>query len=251
MRSVVFKFTLVVMMLLVSGLSSIIVGQKNSLFWDKPATIHRVQKTDRRPSHPHPAKETGRFLTLQWRLFERGNGNVQKEADPKQVLHNGDQVRLAITTNQDGYLYVIQRVNNGDGHFVFPEPRINNGLNTVKKDQEYVIPSFCPAKPDPNDCWWEMSPPTGRETFIVVFSRDEFDKLPSQAAESNGDYEYPVIKSELLKALIDSSRQEKREVTGRLTIPGKAPASFATRLQNTNIQDNEELIATIQLKHGD
>jgi len=28
-------------------------------------------------------------------------------------------------------------------------------------------------------------------------------------------------------------------------------ASFATRLQNINLEDNEELIGRIQLKHGD
>lgn len=253
MRSVVFKFTMVVASLIVSGVSATVVGQKkSSLFWDPPpATIHRVQKPDRRPSRPLPAKETGTFLTLQWRLLERGNGNVQKEADPAQIFHTGDQLKLAITTNQDGYLYVIQRLNSGDGNFVFPDPRINNGLNKVKKDQEYVVPSFCPSKQDPNDCWWEMAPPTGRETFIVVFSRDEFDKLPSHVSESDGDYEYPVMKRGLIEGLADSSRQTKKEVTGRLTIPGKAPARFATRLQNTNLKDNEELIATIQLRHAD
>ncbi len=253
MRSVVFNFTLVFTSLIVSGVSVTVVGQKkSSLFWDPPpATIHRVQKADRRPSHPLPAKETGTFLTLQWRLLERGNKNVQQEADPTQVFHTGDQVKLAITANQTGYLYVIQRMNSGDGNFVFPDPRINNGLNNVKKNQEYVVPSFCPRFPDPNDCWWEMTPPAGRENFIVVFSRDKFDKLPSHVAESDGDYEYPVIKSDLIEDLINASRQKVRKATGQLTIPGKAPARFATRLQNTNIEDNEELIATIQLKHAD
>jgi hypothetical protein len=253
MRSIVFRFGLVVTAIAVSGVSVAVVGQKkSSLFWDPaPTTIHRVQKADRRPSRPLPAKETGTLLTLQWRLLERGNGNVQKEADSNQVFHTGDQVRLAITTNQNGYLYVIQRLNNGDGNFVFPDPRINNGLNKVKKDQEYVVPSFCPGLPDPNDCWWRMEPPTGRENFIVVFSRDEFDKLPTHVAEQDGDYEYPIIKGGLLEQLISASRQKRKEVSGRLTIPGKAPARFATRLQNTNIDDNEELIATIQLRHAD
>jgi hypothetical protein len=253
MRSTVLKFMLVVTSLLVSGISVGVVGQKkSSLFWDPaPTTIHRVQKADRRPSHPLPVKETGTFLTLQWRLFERGDHNVQQEADPAKVFHTGDQVKLAITTNQNGYLYVIQRMNNGDGSFVFPDPRINSGLNKVTKNQEYVVPSFCPRLPDPNDCWWEMTPPAGRENFIVVFSRDEFDKLPSHVAEHDGDYEYPVIKGDLIDGLISASRQKKKETTGRLTIPGKAPARFATRLQNTNVEDNEELIATIQVRHAD
>jgi len=253
MRSAMLKRSLVVMSIIVSGISASVVGQKkSSLFWDPPpTTIHRVQKADRRPSRPLPAKQTGTFLTLQWRVLERGNGNVQKEADPNQVFHNGDYLKLAVTTNQNGYLYIIQRMNNGDGNFVFPDPRINNGRNNVTKNQEYVVPSFCPGKADPNDCWWQMAPPTGRENFIVVFSRDEFDKLPSHVTGTDDDYEYPVIKRDLIEELINASRQKVRKATGQLTIPGKTPARFATRLQNTNIQDNEELIATIQLRHAD
>lgn len=219
--------------------------------WDKVVTVKRVDKPDRKPSQPLPKTQRANLLTLQWRLLERGDKNVQQEADPSQVFHNEDQFKLAVTTNQSGYLYVIHRMNNGDGKLVFPDPRSNEGRNEVKKNQEYVVPSYCPTFPDPKDCWWEMAPPTGRENFIVVFSRDEFEKLPRRATVSNGAYEYPVIKRDLIEDLINTSRQKVREATGRLTIPGKRAARFATRLQNINLQDNEELIATIQLKHGD
>jgi hypothetical protein len=192
-----------------------------------------------------------KLLTLQWRVLKRGNGNVQQEADPRQVFHNEDQLKLAVTTNQGGYLYVIHRMNNGDGKLVFPDPRSNEGRNDVKKNQEYIVPSYCPTKPDPNDCWWEMAPPTGRENFIVVFSRVVFEKLPRRVTMNNGEYEYPIIKRDLIEDLINTSRQKIRKAAGRLTIPGKPAARFATRLQNINLKDNEELIATIQLKHGD
>jgi Domain of unknown function (DUF4384) len=235
-----------------SVLYSRVAAQKQGApLWYSVVTVNRVKKTDRKPAQSAPKVQKAALLTLQWRLLERGNGNVKEEADPARVLHTGDQVKLAITTNQNGYLYVIQRMNSGDGNFVFPDPRINGGLNKVKKDQEYIVPSFCPSFPDPNDCWWEMRPPAGRENFIVVFSRDEFDKLPGHAAANNGDYEYTTIKRDLIEDLINSSRQKVKEATGRLTIPGKGAARFATRLQNINIQDNEELIATIQLRHAD
>jgi hypothetical protein len=225
--------------------------KQGKVLWYPVATVNRVNKPDRPVTRPRPKTQKAALLTLQWRLFKRGNGNLQEEADPAQVFHNEDQLKLAVTINQNGYLYVIHQMNNGDGRLVFPDPRSNDGRNEVQKDKEYVVPSYCPAFPDPNDCWWEMAPPTGRENFIVVFSRDEFEKLPRRVALSNGDYEYPTIRQDLLAELINSSRQEKKEVTGRLTIPGKPVARFATRLQNTNVKDNEELIGRIQLKHGD
>ena len=85
----------------------------------------------------------------------------------------------------------------------------------------------------------------------MVFSRDEFEKLPRRVTVNNGEYEYPTIERDMIEDLINTSRQKVKEATGRLTIPGKRAARFATRLQNINLQDNEELIATIQLKHGE
>ena len=221
--------------------------------WYSVVTVKRVDKPNRKRTHPVPktGKQRAALLTLQWRLLERGNGNVQQDADPSQVFHNEDEFKLAVTTNQDGYLYVIHRTNNGDGKLVFPDPRSNGGRNEVKKNQEYIVPSYCPSFLDPNDCWWKMQPPTGRENFIVVFSRDEYDKLPHQVTANSGDYEYPLIKRDLIEDLINTSRQKVKEATGRLTIPGKQAARFATRLQNINLEDNEELIGRIQLKHGD
>lgn len=218
--------------------------------WYAEVTVDRVKKPDRPTVHPLPKTQPAALLTLQWRVLKRGDNNVQLEADANQVFRTGDRLKLAVTTNQKGYLYVIHRMNNGDGKLVFPDPRSNNGLNEVKKNQEYVIPSFCPGFPD-NLCWWQMDPPTGRENFIVVFSRDPYEKLPRRVTADNGDYEYPVIQHDLIEHLTNTSKQEVKEVTGRLTIPGKPPARFATRLQNINLKDNEELIATIQLKHGD
>lgn len=221
--------------------------------WYSVVTVKRVDKPNRQRAHPVPktGKQQAALLTLQWRLLERGDNNVQQEADPSQVFHNEDQLKLAVTTNQDGYLYVIHRMNNGDGRLVFPDPRSNEGRNEVKKNQEYVVPSYCPTFPNPKDCWWEMAPPTGRENFIVVFSRDEFEKLPRRVAMNNGEYEYPIIKRDLIEDLADTSRKDVKEATGRLRIPGKPAARYATWLQNSNLKDNEELIATIQLKHGD
>ena len=221
--------------------------------WYNVVTVKRVTKPNRRTAAGPAPRKTQRaaLLTLQWRLLKRGDKNVQQEADPGQVLHNEDQIKLAVTTNQAGYLYVIHRMDNGDGRLVFPDPRTNGGRNEVKKDQEYIVPSYCPSYPDPNDCWWEMVPPTGPENFIVVFSRDEFEKLPRLVAVNNGEYESPIVKRELIEELINTSRQKVKEATGRLTIPGKQPPRFATRLQNINLEDNEELIGRIQLKHGD
>ena len=129
---------------------------------------------------------------------------------------------------------------------LFPDLRINNGQNFVAKDKQYIIPSYCQDFEDPEDCWFKMSPPAGTETLVVIFSRDKITTLPNQIAKP-----YSRIEREKVEQLIAGSEQKVKQVTGQLTIPGRKTVKYGTRVQNTNLQDNEELIATIELRHSD
>jgi len=128
---------------------------------------------------------------------------------------------------------------------LFPDLRINSGRNYVLKDAEYIVPSYCPNL-GLEDCWFKMAPPAGTETMIVIFSRDRITTLPNQIAKP-----YSPVKRDIVEQLIASSQQKVRQTTGELTIPGRKAVRYATRVQNTNLQDNEELIATIELTHGE
>jgi hypothetical protein len=176
----------------------------------------------------------------------RADGNVHQPADSTLVFKTGDQLKLNITTNQDGYLYIINQTAGQPGVVIFPDPRINDGRNEVKKNTDYVLPSYCPSVSDSNDCWWEMAPPAGTEELIVIFSRDRITTLPSELAKAGETVDEQIIND--LKA---KSRQTVIQESGLLSIPGRAPVQFATRVQNTNRKDNEELITTIRLKHGE
>ena len=213
--------------------------------WYSVVKVNRVKKPDRvRTSKAPPAVQKAALLTLQWHLLERGDGNRQIEADSGRQFQTGDQLKIAITTNQDGYLYIVSQPQDKDAVLLFPDLRINKGANHVLKDKEYVVPSYCPGYDDPNDCWFKMDPPAGTEKLIVVFSRDKFTTLPNQISEP-----YSVVKRSVVEQLIASSRQKVEQFNGELTIPGQNAVRYATRVQNTNPKDNEELIATIKLTH--
>jgi len=91
-----------------------------------------------------------------------------------------------------------------------------------------------------------MVPPAGTETMIVIFSRDKITSLPNEISTP-----YARVKRDTVEQLIASSQQKVRQTAGELTIPGKKAVRYATRVQNTNLEDNEELIATIELTHGE
>jgi hypothetical protein len=252
------SITAAIAALLVAGMfdSSALAQKQKALLWYKAAVIDRVTKPNRKPVGVVKAKQRAALLTLQWHLIKRGEGNKNNiEVNTVKPFQTGDQVKIAITANQDGYLYIINQSQGKDGVVIFPDPRINNGMNKVKANQQYLVPQTCEGVEgllDPKDCWLEMSAPAGREEtdetfqedFTVIFSRDEITSLPNQVSKTGG-----VVAKEILEELRSGTRQRIEQGIAVGRIPGRPAARFATRVQNTNPKDNEELIATIELKH--
>lgn len=215
--------------------------------WYDVVTVKRVNKPNRQPVGPPPRKPVrAALLTLQWRVLKQLENGSPEETDPRKGFQTGDKFKLAITANQNGYLYIVNQPEGKDGVLLFPDLRVNKGLNAVVRNREYVLPTYCEYD-DPKDCWWQMVPPAGTETLIVIFSRDKITTLPNQISKP-----YSVVQRAVVEKLIASSDQKVKQQTGELDpIPGQKAARFGTRAQNINRQDNEELIATIELTHGE
>src|SRR5205085_1465337 len=157
----------------------------SGLFWDEPVKIKQPARpkvgrvrTAARPKADNKGEELTPLLTLKYNLLQRVSGGDGRPVDSSQTSFDvGDKFRLALTPNQHGYLYVIHHsVDNNNNivdqpHVIFPSPRINDGKNEVNKNETYVVPKFCPEFDDPKDCWWEITPPSGRDFFTVIFSR--------------------------------------------------------------------------------
>jgi hypothetical protein len=238
-------------LILVVSSGAAIAQRDSGLAWYKVVTIPRVKKLNRQTVKPLPKQQRAPLLTFQWHLLKRVDDNITEQADPSTIFDTGDQLKLAITVNQNGYLYIINQPEGKDGVVMFPEPKIRKGQNFVLKNQSYTVPDFCynPNNPaefkDPRDCWFEMSPPAGSETLLVIFSREKITTLPNIALKPHA-----VVKRDTIEALIGDSEQRVKEETGELKTPSGKTLRYATRVQNTNEKDNEELIATIKLNHA-
>lgn len=231
--------------LLVPAISIPVEAQKKESLWITVATVERVKKPNRQ--RVGSARKTQRvaLLTLQWHLLMRTGDNTQEEADPNREFQTGDRLKVAVTVNQTGYLYIVNRHQGKDPVLLFPDLRINKGQNNVIRNKEYVVPSYCEEYDDPEDCWFRMMPPAGTETLIVIFSRDKITTLPNKIAKPNS-----VVKPEVIDQLVSTSEKENKQVTGTLRVPGQKAVRYATWAQNTNLKDNEELITTIEVRHG-
>jgi hypothetical protein len=231
----------------VAPLTSVEAQKEGAPLWFSVVKVKRVKKPNREVKPP-PTQRAA-LLTLQWHLLQPGEGDASVEADSSRQFQTGDQVKLAVTTNQDGYLYIVSQRPGKDSVLLFPDLRINRGLNRVLKNQEYFVPSYCTGLKglkDPKDCWMEFAAPAGTETLIVVFSRDKITTLPNKITEPGSP-----VKRSIVDELIASSEQKVEQFTGELSIPNQKAVRYATRVQNTNPKDNEELIATIVLTHGE
>ena len=214
--------------------------------WYKTANVTYKPKPDRKaPAAPRKTVERKSLLTLQYRLFERANDNAKEEINPTKAFASNDQVQLAVTTNQTGYLYIINQPEGKDGVLLFPDPNVNGGQNLVAKNKEYLVPDNCVDKPDPKDCWMGWDEPD-TENLIVIFSRDEITKLPQSVQKAHA-----VIKKEDIKKIVTNSSKNVKPFTGKLAIPGQKAARFPTWVQNIDTRDNEDLVTIIKIKHGE
>lgn len=241
------KFRIIVVMMMVAALlaATALAQKQGAAAWYSKASIKRVKKPDHNTTVVPSKPFYGSLLTLQWHLMKRLDGNKPLVVDPRQSLKTGDQVKLSITANQDGYLYIINQPEGKDGVLLFPDPLVNDGKNFIKKDQEYLVPFRKEDIADPSDAWMQLYPPAGVETMIVIFTRDQITTLPNEVTRP-GD----AIKPEVVADLKATSQQKVQKSFGNLAVPGRKPVPFATRVKNINKNDNEDMITSIAIKHG-
>ena len=230
-------------------------GQESSTTWDKPQQVVRKEKP-RRVYHPtkkykaRPKVELAPLLTVQYRVLMKKADGTAGESSAATLFHPGDQLRLGVTANQDGYLYVIYQKENEDGMVMFPDSRVNNGENYVGKNREFILPPVnCPL-PNPNDCWYKVTNDPTREFFIVVFSRDQIVDLPNKAGGNEvvkSALATGVLKKEVIDSYVKSARMQDYKLYSRPARATSPTGRYALWVTNTNRSDNEEVIVRVPL----
>lgn len=233
-------------------------GQVNSTTWDKPQEVARQAK----PKHVYrptpkakvrPKTQLAPLLTVQYRVLVKRPDGTQGESSFASVFHAGDQLRLGVTANQSGFLYVIYQKEDQDGLVMFPDSRVNNGENYVTKNQEFILPPVnCPAD-DPNQCWYQVTNDPTKEFFIVVFSRDQIVDLPNSAGGSEAvksALTSGVLKKEVIDAYIKSARMQDYKIYGRPANATNVGSRYSIWVTNINRADNEDVIVRVPLNKG-
>lgn len=211
-----------------------------SLVWTVPVKVTRpTPKPNRKPRKPRPKPvvEKVPLLSLRWGVLKRDEQLNPQPANPDTAFQIGDRVALKFKVNQNGYLYIVKNTDDSDDQpLLFPDSRINGGQNFVRKDQEIIIPSNCPA--DYNDakgrCWFKVT--DEKDELTLIFSRDLITDLPEKVKEAK---DAKVKKQGLIEIKRGSGQQLDRAKFDPYTV----------QITNKNRSDNEELVTTIVITH--
>ncbi|HEU0120610.1 MAG TPA: DUF4384 domain-containing protein [Bryobacteraceae bacterium] len=93
--------------------------------------------------------------------IERRDQGTWKVTDPGHVFREGDQLRFRFTSNQPGYLYVVNEGTSGEQATLFPSEEAGTD-NKVEAGREYTIPSRTGA--------FRVTGPKGYDTVYWVLS---------------------------------------------------------------------------------
>lgn len=93
--------------------------------------------------------------------IERREQGAWKVTDPGHVFREGDQLRFRFTSNQPGYLYVVNEGTSGEQATLFPSEDAGTD-NKIEAGREYLIPSKSGA--------FRVTGPQGYDTVYWVLS---------------------------------------------------------------------------------
>lgn len=134
---------------------------------------------------PQPDKGSGFMGVQYWLELSRPDGSKQRVTADR-VFRSGDRIKLFVTTNREGYLYLLNIGSSGRSRLIFPHSRMQAGQNFVQANMPYEVPQGGAFQFDANP---------GEETVLLMLSPQPMnDLLPGGGAQAAAPAQpaYPV-----------------------------------------------------------
>ena len=126
------------------------------------------------PAHHTTVAAEGR-IGLGVTLFKRGENEAPVVADPRAEFAAADQLRLQLEPSVDGYVYVFAAENGRNPQMLFPDVRLDGGLNDIEAHTAVEIPS----RHQPKHRWFEFTGGAATEQVYLVVSREPLPGVPT------------------------------------------------------------------------
>jgi hypothetical protein len=165
---------------LIIGIASPVPAQDNqnpdstrAVFLDsRPQEAQKGRRSRSRVRRPRPSTVIG----LGYSLYLRDADGSPLRVDPARIFHNGDQLRLVLEPNTNGYLYVFHSQDDGKPKMIFPDWRLSGGRNRVKAHALYEVPSRRELNPEWR--WFRFSGEPGTEQLYFIVTRVPLKGIP-------------------------------------------------------------------------
>lgn len=182
------------------------------------------------------------FLGIRYSLVD---AKTSSDLDPRRVFHNGDQIRVRLASNTDGYLYVLNKDPHGEWTPLFPSAQVRNNDNRIQADGTAEIPS----KPQTFD----FAGDPGSETLFVVLSKQRepsMDKLIDalrRAAPDGGKRENGALLAQN-RAGASNVQQQMDRLTSRSLKVGEEREEKAVYVA-ASAENTTRIVTQIVLEH--
>ncbi len=136
-----------------------------------------------------PADSENQTIAVKTTVVLTRDGNTSTVV-PNTEFKSGDKVKLVFTPNIDGYVYWLAKGTTGSYTMLFPNPK-SGADNSVKKNEEYTVPSKGVFKFDDNP---------GNEELLCILSADKLPDLDAAASS--------MFKDSSATAAVDKVQEE-------------------------------------------
>ncbi len=116
--------------------------------------------------------------------LEQKKKDVVQGVPQNTVFRNGDILRLRLTSQIAGYLYVVDKGTTGSTATLFPATNTASGENRIEVNRSYLVPAD-------GDGWFEVSGPAGFDTLYFLVSSTPIAIPPASSPDTGNRPEPP------------------------------------------------------------
>jgi Domain of unknown function (DUF4384) len=130
-------------------------------------------------------------LGLRYSVLKRTGLGQFAETDANTIFHSGDGIRVSIESNDDAFLYIVNKGSSGTWTLLFPSPDINDGNNRLPAHQRIEVPAggqfIFVDEPGEERLFFVLSRPPEADLEQLISSLSRRDQLKDVTAQSISD----------------------------------------------------------------
>ena len=186
--------------------------------------------------------ELQQYMGIRYRIIQLLEDCEQVPVDANSTFRAGDQIRLALESNTDGYLYILNQGTSGAWNYIFPHLTINGGDNFIRKGLEYTIPPRS---------WLRFDENPGDDVLIILLSKIRLDPFESGIIrQQRSSVEQPVT-AELISEL-NAHIKSRALVLSQEYAPVQHQRVDKAQIQNVyavNLNPDSYFVTQLVLRH--